>query len=209
MTPLSLAGKHCAVVGGTGHIGFHIAKAFASRGAVVTVLGRSALEARPKLEPKLVPYSPPPPAPSSDDAPAPRSSPPEPLPASHRFLRLDLSDPANIKTVFYENNPAGAEKFGDRHVGPLDILVNCAGIAQTTLLSRTSNAELASIIDTNLLAPMLVCKNARLRRNGCIINVSSLMANRAELGVTAYAASKAGLIGACEKHTYESFIIAT
>jgi len=51
-------------------------------------------------------------------------------------------------------------------VGPVDILVNCAGISQTTLLKRTPDPELASIVDTNLLAPMLVCKYARIRPNG-------------------------------------------
>ncbi|KAG6063094.1 hypothetical protein E4U32_001651 [Claviceps aff. humidiphila group G2b] len=37
----------------------------------------------------------------------------------------------------------------------MDILVNCAGIAQTTLLKRTSDDALASILETNLLATML------------------------------------------------------
>lgn len=48
----------------------------------------------------------------------------------------------------------------------MDILVNCAGISQTTLLKRTSDEALASIVDTNLLATMLVCKHARVRQNG-------------------------------------------
>lgn len=48
----------------------------------------------------------------------------------------------------------------------MDILVNCVGISQTTLLKRTSDEALASIIDTNLLATMLVCKHARVRQNG-------------------------------------------
>lgn len=51
-------------------------------------------------------------------------------------------------------------------VGPLDILVNCAGISQTTLLKRTPDPELAGIIDTNLVATMLVCKYAKVRPNG-------------------------------------------
>ncbi|PHH88899.1 hypothetical protein CDD83_6911 [Cordyceps sp. RAO-2017] len=168
--PLRLAGQHCAVVGATGTIGAHIACAFARHGAVLSLLGRSALDARPRLEPELA-------------ASAPTDAPP-----AHRFLRLDVSDPASIKHVFGPPAPDATA------VGPVDVLVNCAGVSQTTLLRRTPDAELAAIVDTNLLAAMLVCKHARLRPHGCIINVSSLMANRGGIGATAYAASKAGLV---------------
>ncbi|KAJ6441849.1 3-ketoacyl-(acyl-carrier-protein) reductase [Purpureocillium lavendulum] len=201
MTALRLAGKHCAVVGATGIIGAHMAKAFAAHGAVVSLLGRSALQARPKLEPELVPYAPSPsPSPSSSPTSSAGASaaPPPDTPLAHRFLRLDISDPADIKSVFGGRaTPTGASETGDEAavVGTLDILVNCAGIAQTTLLKRTPDLELASIVDTNLLAPMLVCKYAKIKPNGCIINVSSLMATKGDLGVTAYAASKAGLVG--------------
>ena len=73
-------------------------------------------------------------------------------------------------------------------------------------------------MDTNLLATILVCKHAKVRpngmpfvlarhflssyltvRQGCIINVSSLMAIKGGRGATAYAASKAGLVG--ESHS--------
>jgi NAD(P)-dependent dehydrogenase (short-subunit alcohol dehydrogenase family) len=98
-------------------------------------------------------------------------------------------------------------------VGPVDILINCAGISQTTLLKRTPDAEIGSIVDTNLLATMLVCKYAKVQphgmiycegiyiyastdaNKGCIINVSSLMATKGAIGATAYAASKAGVVG--------------
>ncbi|KAG5983037.1 hypothetical protein E4U55_000933 [Claviceps digitariae] len=175
MSPLGLAGKHAVVVGATGVIGIHIARAFAAQGAVVSLLGRSAVEQRPKLEPELIPYRKV--APSSDG------------PSAHEFIRLDIVNPASIKDVF-----GPLERQGGTSVGPMDILVNCAGIAQTTLLKRTSDEALAHIIDTNLLATMLVCKHARVKQNGCIINVSSLMALKASLGVTAYAASKAGVV---------------
>ena len=46
------------------------------------------------------------------------------------------------------------------------MLVNCAGISQTTLLKRTPDDELARILDTNLLATMLVCKHAKVRPHG-------------------------------------------
>ncbi|KAF4584377.1 3-ketoacyl-(acyl-carrier-protein) reductase [Ophiocordyceps camponoti-floridani] len=166
MPPTPFHGLHCAVVGATGLIGSRIATAFASRGAAVTLLGRSALEARSRLEPDLPP------------------------PGPHRFIRLNVAEPDDIKAVF--GPPVSS--CHSNVVGPLDILVNCAGISQTTLLRRTPDDELAAILDTNLLATMLVCKHARIRPNGCIINVSSLMANKGGYGATAYAASKAGLI---------------
>lgn len=85
--PLPLAGKHCAIVGATGIIGSHIAKAFASHGAVLSLLGRSALDVRPRLEPELVPYS--------------------GGPEAHRFIRLDVQQRGSIKDVFASR--AGAD----------------------------------------------------------------------------------------------------
>ncbi|EHK15497.1 uncharacterized protein TRIVIDRAFT_38775 [Trichoderma virens Gv29-8] len=169
---LPFAGKHCVVVGATGVIGSSIAKAFSHQGAVISLLGRSALDARPRLEPQLRPYS----LPGTDTAIA--------IPTAHQFIRLDASDREQIKAV-----------FDGTTIGPIDILVNCAGISQTTLLKRTPDEELSAIVDTNLLATMLICKHAKMRPNGCIINISSLMATKGGLGATAYAASKAGVIG--------------
>ncbi|KAF5018036.1 hypothetical protein F66182_10010 [Fusarium sp. NRRL 66182] len=174
MPPLPLAGKHCAVVGATGVIGARVAAAFSSRGAVLSLLGRSVLDARPRLEPLLTPY-----ASESDSS-----------PSQHRFIRLDVAEHESIKGVF-----DGRDHTQDDVVGPVDILVNCAGISQTSFLKRTSDEMLGSIIDTNLVATMLVCKHARLRPHGCIVNVSSLMATKGGYGATAYAASKAGVIG--------------
>jgi 3-oxoacyl-[acyl-carrier protein] reductase len=167
---LSLAGKHCAVVGATGVIGSSIAKAFASQGAVLTLLSRSILKAQPTFEADLARYT------------RPETSPLD-RPDAHRFIPVDVSQPDNIKSVFSSK------------VDKLDILVNCAGISQTTLLKRTPDAELDNVINTNLLATMLACKYAKLESKGCIINVSSLMATRGAIGATAYAASKAGVVG--------------
>ncbi|KAL7819240.1 3-ketoacyl-reductase [Trichoderma aethiopicum] len=180
---LPLAGKHCAVVGATGIIGFSIAKAFAQQGAVLTLLARSAADARPRLEPQLRPYS----LPGTADHDV-------GVPAAHRFLRLDVADRESIKAVFGARGSSSKPQTGTT-VGPVDILVNCAGITQTSLLMRTSDEHLSDIVDTNLLATILVCKHAKMRPNGCIINVSSLMATKGGLGASAYAASKAGVIG--------------
>ncbi|KAM3507608.1 hypothetical protein MY10362_001682 [Beauveria mimosiformis] len=179
---LRLAGKHAAVVGATGVIGSHIAAAFARHGASVTLLGRSALTQRARLEAQLAAPTP------GDSTPTSSSS----SPRAHHFIKLDVSDAASIKAVFAERGEQSAAAAAV--VGPVDVLVNCAGISQTTFLKRTPDEELARIVDTNLLATMLVCKYARMQSHGCIINVSSLMATHGGFGASAYAASKAGLI---------------
>ncbi|KAH7156942.1 3-ketoacyl-reductase [Dactylonectria macrodidyma] len=186
---MALAGKHCAVVGATGIIGSHIARAFAGQGAVISLLGRSVVESRSRLEPLLAPYRPPPSS-SSPEAVQSRSN--SSVPSQHRFIRLDVSQGENIKDIF-----AGRDQNSDQDttVGPVDILVNCAGISQTSFLKRTSEQELRDVLNTNLMATMLVCKHARVRSYGCIINVSSLMATKGGSGATAYAASKAGVVG--------------
>ncbi|KAH8711408.1 3-oxoacyl-[acyl-carrier-protein] reductase FabG [Beauveria bassiana] len=183
---LRFAGKHAAVVGATGVIGSHIAAAFARHGASVTLLGRSALTQRARLEAQLA-------TPAPEDLTTSFSS---SSPRAHHFIKLDVSDAASIKAVFAgrAEQSAATAATAAAVVGPVDVLVNCAGISQTTVLKRTPDEELARIMDTNLLATMLVCKHARMQPHGCIVNVSSLMATHGGFGASAYAASKAGLI---------------
>lgn len=152
---LRFAGKHAAVVGATGVIGSHIAQAFARHGASVSLLGRSAQAQRARLEAQLAT-----PCPSSDSSSSSRARQQQ---QQHRFLKLDVSDPRSIKDVF--DGRAGAAE-GEQAVGPVDVLVNCAGISQTTFLKRTPDEELVRIVDTNLLATMLVCKHARMQPHG-------------------------------------------
>ncbi|KAM0451283.1 hypothetical protein ACHAPV_005265 [Trichoderma viride] len=186
---LQFAGRHCVVVGATGVIGSSIAKAFAQHGAVVSLLGRSAIQVRHTLEPQLRPYG----LPETGDGRA-KAVAADGIPSAHRFIRLDASNREEIKALF-SSRTLPSKPQDDATIGPIDILVNCAGISQTTFLKRTPDEELSRIVDTNLLATMLVCKHAKMRPNGCIINVSSLMATKGGLGATAYAASKAGVVG--------------
>lgn len=188
-----LAGKHAAIVGGTGAIGFPIARLFASHGARLTILSRSALSKEPQLRPSLVSFK---------GAGNPGTQAGE---SEHRFINLDVGDPADIKSKLRGKDP-------EREVGNVDLLVNCAGISQTTVMERTSPEKIRDIIGTNLTATMLACKFARMQRHGkttpkasppgchslllgCIINVSSLMAEKAAVGAAAYTAAKAGVNG--------------
>jgi len=81
--------------------------------------------------------------------------------------------------------------------GPVDVLVNNAGIDITKSIVDYTADELAAITQVNLLAPMELCRQAipRMlsRGRGHIVNVSSLAASGVYPGLTAYAATKAGL----------------
>ena len=86
----------------------------------------------------------------------------------------------------------------------VDVLVNAAGVSQSSLLTKTDPREIETILNTNLQSAVLGCRvigkqmmrRARTERPHCsIINVSSVMATRGGIGATVYAASKAGILG--------------
>ena len=84
-------------------------------------------------------------------------------------------------------------------IGPLDLLVNNAGITRDSLMLRMKEEDWDAVLDTNLKSAFLCCKEAARRmvrqRYGRIVNLSSVVALRGNAGQTNYAASKAGLIG--------------
>ena len=84
-------------------------------------------------------------------------------------------------------------------LGPVDILINAAGIGAQSPISELSNATWNAAIDVNLSGPMrtIRCCFASMinRRWGRIINIASTAANVGQPGYSAYCASKAGLLG--------------
>ncbi len=82
--------------------------------------------------------------------------------------------------------------------GPLDLLVNCAGMGYTGDLLTTSLADWQRVIDLNLTSVFqciqAVLPGMRDRRQGTIINVASIAGYQAFPGWGAYNVSKAGLI---------------
>ena len=83
--------------------------------------------------------------------------------------------------------------------GRLDIVINNAGISDSSISWKTSLESWEKTIATNLTAPFLVCKHAipqmRVNNWGRIINISSVVGQAGFIGTSAYTASKAGLIG--------------
>ena len=84
-------------------------------------------------------------------------------------------------------------------LGTLAVVVNNAGIADDDLLLRLDPAQFDRTVEVNLRGAYLLSRAAlrpMLRaRHGRIVSVASVVALRGNAGQTAYAASKAGLIG--------------
>jgi 3-oxoacyl-[acyl-carrier protein] reductase len=81
---------------------------------------------------------------------------------------------------------------------PVLVLINNAGISIDNLTPSLRDEDWASVLDTNLTAAFRLTRRAlkpMLRaRSGRIVNISSVVALRANPGQANYAAAKAGLI---------------
>lgn len=86
------------------------------------------------------------------------------------------------------------EKFGH-----IDVLVNNAGITKDGLLMRMKEEDFDKVIEINLKGTFLVTKEVipymMKKREGSIINISSVVGLVGNAGQSNYAASKAGIIG--------------
>ncbi len=106
-------------------------------------------------------------------------------------IRADVSDPAAVATMFAA---VGA-------LGPLEVLVNNAGITRDTLLGASEPKDFADVLAVNLHGVEHCCRAASRgmlsRRKGCIVNLSSVAGQRPGRGQSNYAASK----GAVEAFT--------
>ncbi|MEX0835719.1 MAG: 3-oxoacyl-ACP reductase family protein [Nitriliruptor sp.] len=84
-------------------------------------------------------------------------------------------------------------------LGTLAVVVNNAGVADDDLLVRLDPTRFDRTVEVNLRGAYLVSRAAMRpmmrARHGRIVNIASIVALRGNAGQTAYAASKAGLIG--------------
>jgi acetoacetyl-CoA reductase len=98
----------------------------------------------------------------------------------------------------YEACAAGLKQV-EQDVGPVDVLVNNAGITRDTMFHRMKPEQWVAVINTNLNSLFNMCRpvidGMRDRNFGRIVNVSSINGQKGQMGQTNYSAAKAGEIG--------------
>jgi acetoacetyl-CoA reductase len=98
----------------------------------------------------------------------------------------------------FEACAAGVKQV-EAELGPIEILVNNAGITRDTMFHRMQPEQWKAVIDTNLgsLFNMTrqVIEGMRGRKFGRIINISSINGQKGQIGQVNYSAAKAGELG--------------
>ncbi|KAJ7326819.1 hypothetical protein JRQ81_016578 [Phrynocephalus forsythii] len=112
------------------------------------------------------------------------------LGAGHLAFSCDVSREEDIQNTFKEI---------EKSLGPVNSLVNAAGINRDGLLLRTQAEDMLSQLQTNLVGTMLTCKAAVKsmiqQQGGAIVNLGSVVGLKGNSGQSIYSASKAGLVG--------------
>lgn len=105
-------------------------------------------------------------------------------------LRLDVTDPASV---------VDCVTAAETELGPISILVNNAGVADTKAALEVAEADWDQVVDTNLKGAWLMARAVaehmtRLGHAGSIINMASVLGLAGAAQVPAYCASKGGLV---------------
>ncbi len=165
-TPLPLQDKVVLITGAARRIGAELARTFHAAGACVAIHYRSSADEAQALARQLN-------ALRADSA--------------HCFA-ADLADPANAPALL-------AEVLGKFR--RLDVLINNASTFYPTPVGTITPAQFDDLIATNLRAPLFLSQAAAAelrQRQGLIINLLDIHAQRPLKGHPVYCAAKAGLL---------------
>jgi len=119
----------------------------------------------------------------------------EPAVASLRAQGLDVS--SECFDITDQNSAIKAVERIETKVGPIQVLVNNAGMQHRAPLEEFALADWNRIIETNLTGAFIVAQAVAermiVRQSGKIINICSLQAELGRNTIAPYAASKGGL----------------
>lgn len=107
--------------------------------------------------------------------------------------------PITVSAMDVDADASVTEAIGRivREIGPIDVLVNNAGIERTGSVEELPLADFRAVMETNYFGPIrciqAVVPAMRKRRNGCIINVTSIAGRIASSPFAPYTASKFAL----------------
>ena len=98
----------------------------------------------------------------------------------------------------YEDCAAGLKKV-EADLGPVEVLINNAGITRDTMFHKMKVEDWLGVINTNLNSLFNTCRpvidGMRARGFGRIVNISSINGQKGQMGQVNYSAAKAGEIG--------------
>jgi acetoacetyl-CoA reductase len=98
----------------------------------------------------------------------------------------------------FDDCSAGLKKV-EADLGPIEVLVNNAGITRDATFHRMTPEQWSAVINTNLNSLFNMCRplieGMRERKFGRIVNISSINGQKGQIGQTNYSAAKAGEIG--------------
>lgn len=121
--------------------------------------------------------------------------------ASALAASIGAADPAEWDLSRSDTLPSSLAAAEARR-GPVEVLVNCAGIMEMRTLAATPWSLGARLLDIDLVSPLrlmsLVAPAMVARRSGAIVNVSSMAGVTPLRGAAYYGAAKAGLAMASE-----------
>ena len=112
--------------------------------------------------------------------------------------RLDVTDVDSIQSAVEE---------GEARFGAIDVLVNNAGYGGHTLFEQASDDAIRAMYETNVFGVMNVARAVlpamRERKDGCIINVTSVAGLMAAPTISIYASTKHAVQGLTEGMAFE------